>query len=195
MATFPGTIIQRTAVNRIYLYVPPEENAEVKALGARRDLSKMCWYLDTDQDIGPFAKWLPDAGGDELFGITSDRAFVASAMQECWSCGESVEVICIFCETGVASEQDLENFTVSYIASMDDSLQAQLKPWVNFRLDEAQRLFANHCPECGMTLDDGELHSEPGQPFMDLLLGKPDVAKLIPLVGLVRMNGEEGFGF
>jgi hypothetical protein len=69
----PGTNAERT-----YLYVPPEEKAEVEALGAHWDDKSKCWYIGSDENAARFSKWLPDGTADEEFTITSERAYVAS---------------------------------------------------------------------------------------------------------------------
>jgi Domain of unknown function (DUF5710) len=77
-------------VDRTYLYVPPEEKAEVKALGAQWDDRLKCWYILCDEDPAKFAKWLGEDDSEDEFTITSDEAFVASATIACWKCHASI---------------------------------------------------------------------------------------------------------
>ena len=122
--------------SRLYLYVPPEEEAEVEALGALRDPESACWYIGSGEDPTRFSKWLEESdedAQDEELSITSDEAYVASATVSCWRCRARIEVICIYCESGTASGEPLARFTVSHISAMDSALVRQLEPWGTFR--------------------------------------------------------------
>ena len=94
-------------VNRTYLYVSPEEQHEVKALGAHWDNRLKCWYVDGNENSARFAKWLDEDDCGDDFTISSDEAFVAAATIACWQCHTSIEVICIYCESGTVSEEPL----------------------------------------------------------------------------------------
>ncbi|TLZ23492.1 MAG: hypothetical protein E6K29_18530, partial [Gammaproteobacteria bacterium] len=64
--------------SRLYLYVPPEEEAEVEALGALRDPESACWYIGSEADPTRFSKWLAESdedAEDEELSITSDEAY------------------------------------------------------------------------------------------------------------------------
>ena len=122
--------------DRLYLYVPPEDKAEVQALGASWDAESLCWYIGAGDDRARFSTWLPepDEGQeDEEFSITSEEAYVASATVECWKCRSSIEVVCIYCESGTVLGEPLSQFTVSSIRAIDDVLAGQLAPWSTFR--------------------------------------------------------------
>lgn len=45
---------------RINLVTPFAEKDAVKALGARWDAAKKCWYIVDAADSAPFAKWIPN---------------------------------------------------------------------------------------------------------------------------------------
>ena len=45
---------------RINLVTPFAEKDAVKALGARWDAAKKCWYIVDATDLAPFARWIPD---------------------------------------------------------------------------------------------------------------------------------------
>jgi hypothetical protein len=45
---------------RITLVTPFAEKDAVKALGARWDATKKCWYFTDVADLAPFARWIPD---------------------------------------------------------------------------------------------------------------------------------------
>jgi hypothetical protein len=180
-------------VNRTYLFVPPEENAEAEALGAHRDTELMCWYIESGDDPARFLKWLPDSEEDEEFTITSDDVYVASAVASCSTCRAKIEVICIFCRTGTVSGEPLTQFTVSDLWAMDDSLKRQLVPWPTFRRVDQESYFANHCPHCHAPQDDMDLHSEPDQPFFCIPRAAPGTIELTPLIGSIQFSGSESF--
>ena len=183
-------------MERIYLYVPPEEKAEVEALGARLDADSMCWYIGADQDTATFSKWL-DYEDDEELTATSDHAYVASTVVSCWKCHSSIEVICIYCESGTVSDEPLTRFTLSNIWAMDSALARQLEPWPFFKRsegpDDEAGSFANHCPHCGALQDDLYLHTEPDEVFFNIPRAAPGSIKLTPLVGRVQLSGDEHF--
>lgn len=186
--------------DRLYLYVPPEEKTEVEAAGAHWDAESMCWYIGSGDDRTRFSKWLPDeyAGQDEEFSITSNEASVASATAPCQKCGSSIEVICIYCESGTILDEPLTQFTVSNIRAVDAALAAQLAPWPTFRESYSEIdqgiCFANHCPRCGALQEDIYLHSEPEDPFFSIPHAAPGVVRLAPLAGRVRLSGDESYG-
>jgi hypothetical protein len=184
-------------VDRTYLYVPPEEKAEVEALGARWDAETKCWYIGSDEDPARFSQWLPEGEDDEEFKITSTQAYVASATAPCEKCHLKIEVICIYCESGSVSGEPLTQFTVSGIWAMDDALAGQLKPWPFFRKGYSpayqESYFANHCPHCGALQEDLYLHSEPDQPLSSIPHAPPGSIQLTPLVGQIQLSGDESF--
>jgi hypothetical protein len=185
--------------HRIYLYVPPEEKAQVEALGARWDAQAMCWYIGSGDDRTPFSQWLPDADGQESeeFSIASDDAYVAVATAPCQQCGSSIEVICIYCESGTVHDEPLTRFTVSNICAVDSDLAAQLAPWATFRESQGEAApansLANHCPRCGAPQEELYLHSEPGDPFFSIPRAAPGTVRLVRLAGHVRLSGDESF--
>ena len=46
---------------RINLKTPFAEKDEAKALGARWDPKKKCWYIQNVADLTPFARWITDS--------------------------------------------------------------------------------------------------------------------------------------
>lgn len=46
---------------RINLKTPFAEKEEAKALGARWDPKKKCWYIQNVADLSPFARWITDS--------------------------------------------------------------------------------------------------------------------------------------
>jgi hypothetical protein len=45
---------------RINLVAPFAEKDAVKALGARWDVAKKCWYIVDVADLTPFSRWIPN---------------------------------------------------------------------------------------------------------------------------------------
>lgn len=183
--------------DRVYLFVPPEEGDEVRSQGAHLDAAKKRWYIESDQSVESFSRWLPssDSDGDE-FAIHSNHAFVAETTIPCQACSSMIHAICIHCGSGTILGECLLNFTVSDVSEMDASLAHQLEPWPHFRKvgansDEALS-FANHCPHCGARQDDMLLHSEPDHPFFDISHAKGSI-RLSPLNGMIRLTGDEHF--
>jgi hypothetical protein len=183
----------RLQMNRTYLFVPPEENAAVQALGAHQDTQSKCWYIDSEQDPARFCKWLPDAAEDEEFAIVSDQAYVAATTVPCVRCKRMIEVICIFCASGTVSGEPLTHFTISSPWTLDDALMRQLEPWPTFRPTREAGYFANHCPHCGALQDDMYLHTEPDQPFFNIPRAAPDSIKLTSLRGRIQLSGNESY--
>jgi|SRR6185437_1485973 len=70
---------------------------------------------------------------DELFPIHSDDAYVAIASVACRSCFHRFDAICIFCPSGTAFEEELDNFTVANVHGVDESLAKQLALWPTYR--------------------------------------------------------------
>ena len=186
-------------MERIYLYVPPEQYAEVKASGASWDVASKSWYIARDVAPAAFSRWLGDEENPAQFGITSDEALVASAQAACVECRERLEVICIYCKSGVDCEigEPMTEFTVSNIWAMDGALTKLLERWPCFRKgtceDSGQECFANHCPSCGAMQEDYLLHAEPGDVFFGIAPGRPGPVVFTPLEGRIQVSGDYGF--
>lgn len=184
-------------MQRTYLYVAPEEYPAVKSHGAVWDNETKRWYINAEQSPNDFARWLPfdddaESPEDTDFNIISDQASVAAATVPCQECSTSIEVICIYCDRGSASDEPLTQFSVSHITSMSDELREQLRPWPDFRPTKGG-LFVNTCPTCGTRYDDLYLHTEPGDPFFDIPNQPAESIKLTPLTGTVQLSGGEHF--
>jgi hypothetical protein len=184
-------------VQRTYLYVTPEEYKAIESHGAQWDNETKRWYIDAEQSPNDFARWLPfnddaESPEDTDFNVISDRAFVAAATVSCNECSTSVEVICIYCDSGSASDEPLTEFSVSHIFSMSDALREQLHPWPNFQPTQSG-LFVNRCHACGARIDDLYLHTEPGDAFFDIPTMPPGSIKLTPLTGTIWLSGSEHF--
>jgi hypothetical protein len=129
----------------------------------------------------------------EDFEVVSTDAYVASTEVTCWKCTRDMEVICIYCESGVDIDEPLTRFTVSTIWTMDDALSYQLQRWPHFKRGTGPALhpgyFANHCPQCGAAQEDMDLHDEPDDPFFSIPHAPPGTLRLTPLVGQIRLSG------
>ena len=184
-------------MQRTYLFVPPEENAEVRSLGAEWDAAVKRWYVDSDDMPEEFSRWLPSDAEDDELTITSNEAFVAAGTAHCQQCRTRIEVICIHCGSGTVSGDPLDRFTVADVWAMDENLARQLQPWPTFRRtrdsDGAVGDFANHCPHCGTPQDDMYLHSEPDAPFFDIPSASPGSIKMTALAGTIQFSGDEHF--
>jgi Domain of unknown function (DUF5710) len=187
-------------MHRTYLFVPPEEGQEVQNLGAHWDNDSKRWYIDLNQSSPNFGKWLPspeqiDQPDADVFTITSNEAYVASATTSCQRCHRDIEVLCIYCESGTASDEPLTQFTVSDISAIDESLFVQLLAWPTFHKTTIppHDVYANHCPHCSCPQDDVYLHSEPDDVFFDIPASRPGSVKLTPLAGSVALSGDEHF--
>jgi hypothetical protein len=193
-------------MSKIYLYVPFEENAQVKALGGRWDFERKCWYIDQRKDATPFLRWMNGTGAtestdaasaDHEYSIVSEQASIARATTDCWKCGASTEVICIYCESGLIDGDPYDAFTVSNITSTDDGLRRQLARWPFFRLGydriAGERCLANHCPRCNALQADYYLHCEPDGAFFTLKGPRGAAIKFERLAGRVAMDGDQGF--
>jgi hypothetical protein len=186
-------------MERIFLYVSPEEYAEVNASGACWDDDSKRWYIRKDMSSTKFSRWLGEEEGEMEFGVTSDEALVASAQASCVKCHESIEVICIYCESGADSEtgEPMTQFTLSNIWAMDSALATQLERWRFFRkgigVDSEEGYFANHCQHCGAMQEDYLLHAEPGDVFFGISRAEPGSIEFTPLVGRIRLSGDCSF--
>lgn len=192
-----------TRMERIYLYVPPEEYPQAQASGACWDDESKRWYTHGDPVPALLSSWMGDDAdpGDEVeFAIASDAAFVASAQVACVTCGEQIDVICIYCESGTDVEMGdaMTQFTLSNLWAMDAALIAKLERWPHFKnIDDSKAdggYFANHCPHCGSVQEDYLLHAEAGDVFFCIPRAEPDLIQLTPLVGTIRASGDYSFG-
>lgn len=181
----------------MYLFVPPEEYAEVQALGARWDPEAKCWYIAA-AEAPSFSRWLPSVPGmneadTEPYTIVADELTVATAMVPCRECGAEVEVICLHCRRGTVAGEPLQQFTIAEVSGVDAALAAQLQRWPHFRRTRgADPVFANHCPSCGATQDDLFLHTEPEHPFFDVATAiSAGGVTVTPLSGTLRLSGDE----
>ena len=188
-----------TPMERIYLYVPPEEYVEVQAAGAAWDAVGKRWYIP-EGAAADFARWLGGDADEAEFGVSSEQAFVVSAPTACLRCQAEIDVICLYCERGVDEEMGevIERVTVFNVWDMEEGLRAQLGHWDFFRrsggVEADAGTFANHCVHCGAVQDEQRLHSEPGDVFFSVTEAEPGSLTFTPLVGRVRMSGDFGFG-
>jgi hypothetical protein len=190
----------RDFMARIYLFVTPEEYPEVHAAGGCWDDESKSWYIAEDMQPGRFSQWLEQEEGEAPFGIVSEEAFVAAARSPCVRCGKVIEVVCIYCRSGVDTEMDaaIADFTVFNSWAMDRVLGKLIERWPHYRErrgeDAAEGVFANHCLHCGAMQEDYLLHSEPGDVFFGLAMDAPGAVEFTALAGRVCLSGDYGFG-
>jgi len=185
-------------MDRTYLYVPFEDYGQLQQLGAHWDEKRKAWYLNGTHDRGLFERWLGDERDEDVFVIESTQAFVASSLCTCWRCGETIEVVTIYCADGRIDCGPFHEFSVSCITAVDEALRAQLGRWPFFRHGFNAEIqvegFMNHCPKCGESQGDFFLHRDPEGPFFAI---KEGIAQgriaLTRLQGVVRLTGDEGF--
>jgi hypothetical protein len=189
----------RDFMDRIYLFVSPEEYPEVQASGACWDDASKSWYIGEGMEPARFSRWLGEEEGETPFGIVSEEAFVASARSSCVRCGNDIEVVCIYCKSGVDTEigDPIADFTVFNIWAMDGVLAKLIERWPHYRQgvgeDAEEGVFANHCPHCGAMLEDYLLHSEPGDAFFGLAMDTPGTVEFMALEGMICLSGDYGF--
>ena len=131
------------------------------------------------------------------YSILSDEALVISGQAPCWKCGTGMEVICIYCQSGLVNGEPLLNFSVSNVTAVDEALRMQLARWPGFHLARrgpgAGSLYLNHCPACGISQDDFFLHCRPEGLFFRFDDSSSARFAVTALAGLVRLSGDEGF--
>jgi hypothetical protein len=133
---------------------------------------------------------------DSAYRILSDEAAVISGYIRCWNCHTDMEVICLYCQTGLVDGEAILDFSVSNITDIDESLRVQLARWPKFHPTRRRGVhfggFANHCPCCEKPQDEFYLHCRPGGVFFSF---QDPVAPLQihALHGVVRFTGDEGF--
>jgi Domain of unknown function (DUF5710) len=186
-------------MSRTYLYVPHEERIAVQELGAQWDVDGKCWYIDSALDPTPFGRWLESSPPlvDGTYSIVSDQAYLLTAKSRCWRCHADIKVVCVYCASGRIDGEPYEQFSVSNITAIDASLARQLEGLRDFRFGQARvaggRYLTNHCRRCGTQQADYHLHCEPSGVFFSLNDAAVGALEITPLVGRVRLCGDEGF--
>ncbi len=186
-------------MSRTYLYVPFEEREQARQLGAQWDADAKCWFIDSTLDPAPFHRWLGETplSAEQPYSITSDQAYILSARTRCWRCAASIRVVCIYCATGCIDGEPYDQFTVSNILAIDETLRRQLGAVPEFRFAQSRvaggRYLVNHCSRCGAQQADYYLHCEPSGVFFSVMDAAPGAFEITPLLGRVRLTGDEGF--
>ncbi|HTC50767.1 MAG TPA: hypothetical protein VK700_02400 [Steroidobacteraceae bacterium] len=130
------------------------------------------------------------------YRILSDEAVVVSGRVKCWNCLADVEVICLYCQTGLVDGEPTIDFSVSNVTRIDEALRLQLARWPKYhplRGRGAESCFANHCPRCERPQDDFYLHCQPGGLFFSFQDPIAQELQVHALKGPVRLSGDEGF--
>ncbi|MGH8295364.1 MAG: hypothetical protein ACRETZ_07695 [Steroidobacteraceae bacterium] len=71
-----------------------------------------------------------------------------------------------------------------WLATTTTSQQVRIEPAV---------MASEICPRCGAEQDNRDLHTEPGEPFFEILHAAPGSIRLSHLAGQVRLSGDEHF--
>lgn len=66
---------------KMNLKVPFAEKDEAKKLGARWDAAQKIWYVDSDGDMAPFARWTPTPRDSSGNGESSPKSAPAKRQQ------------------------------------------------------------------------------------------------------------------
>lgn len=196
------------------LKVPYADKDEAKALGARWEPSRRCWYVPDGADVRPFKRWIPapDVGLPGL-NLRSRETYVVTAPRRCWRCEQATTVV------GFLMAPGFEDFSVwedeldgegrwgggdgwcyaQYIDTLPSTIAAQAMT----RAPRYRRVFskatqssywANHCSECGALQGDFHLFEELGEPFLPR--DRHDLAgqRAFPLKGVFEASGSFGYG-
>jgi hypothetical protein len=133
---------------------------------------------------------------DSDYRILSDEAVVVSGRVKCWNCLTEIEVICLYCQTGLIDGEATVDFSVSNLTRIDEALRLQLARWPKYhpvRRRGGRGCFANHCPSCERPQDDFYLRCLPGGLFFSFQDPVAEELQIHPLQGPVRLSGDEGF--
>jgi hypothetical protein len=179
-------------MERTYLYVPFEEHDDARRQGALWDADAKCWYISANEAPSRFRRWLGLEVSDQ-YAIVSDQAYIACAQTSCCCCAATIEVICVYCNSGLIDGERYRSFSVSNILVVDAVLSQALERWPSYHLISHQnqpQQFANHCPRCAAAQPDYLLHDEPQGVFFTL---DHDTTRVhfIALNGRVQLNGDE----
>lgn len=168
------------------LKVPYLEKDEAKALGARWDPTRRCWYVPPGLDTTPFQRWIPPS--DPRVNLRASEAYVVTARRRCWRCGEPTLVVGfllapgfedlhVWDDDGQGETREWRSYDgwgfAHYLDHLPDTIarQAQaLAPRYRHAYSKTtdSRYWANHCEACGVLQGDFHLFEEPGEPFMPL---------------------------
>jgi hypothetical protein len=66
---------------RINLVTPFAEKDAAKALGARWDAAKKCWYIVDMDDLTPFMRWIPNLDAAQDAGAKTSASPQSSAVK------------------------------------------------------------------------------------------------------------------
>jgi hypothetical protein len=193
------------------LRVPYAEKDEAKALGARWDPTRRCWYVPPGLDTKPFQRWIVPS--DPRVNLRASEAYVVTARRPCWRCRQPTVVVGFLLAPGfedlVVWEDDADGETrewrsydgwgfAHYLDVLPDGIahQAQaLAPRYRHAYSKTtdSRYWANHCDACGVLQGDFHLFEEPGEPFMPL--DHDDIAghRALRLRGVFEASG--GFNY
>jgi len=167
---------------RIDLSVPFADKNAARMLGARWDSLRRVWFVPSDRDATPFARWLP---ASSAVNVRASSYFVATSALACHRCGgmskvhgfalpPGHETSAVDEETGeVLWETSDEPTFVCYLEYVNlPAIEGMRQRTGNYRLTPRRRTrsyyWANFCEHCGSKFGDYDVFCEPGQGFMPL---------------------------
>ncbi|MBC1181878.1 hypothetical protein HF680_04310 [Brevundimonas sp. WCHBH090558] len=160
------------------LNVPFSDKDEAKRLGAGWNPSRRTWYIPPGRDPQPFAKWLPAGEVQRPYGVFAYEAYLVTATEFCWRCGDRFTAIGFLLAPGlvVADGPERRRETLKDWAFIEyatrlapDVARVAQKVQPAYREGYSRttnnRYWANHCPSCQALQGDFHLYSEPDGAF------------------------------
>lgn len=199
------------------LDVPYAEKDAAKALGARWDPTRRCWYVPEGLDATPFLRWVrapspsKPASLPEL-NLRSPETYLVTAPRQCWKCGETTIVAGFLMAPGFQDfsvwEDDLDGAghwgggdgwcyalhvdTLPSTVSGQAIAHAPRYRRVQSRTTQS-RYWANHCSTCQALQGDFHLFEEPGAPFLPLRSADLAGQRAFRLQGIFEAGGSFGY--
>lgn len=194
------------------LNVPYADRDQAKALGARWEPSRRCWYVPDGLDLQPFRRWIPEQGSSfPGSNLRSAETYVVTAPRRCWSCEQTTTV------AGFLMAPGFEDFSV-WEGDLDgqgrwgggegwcfafhiDALPSPIAAQAIMRAPRYRRAFsqatrssywANHCSECGALQGDSHLFEDLGGPFLPRDAHDLAVLKAFRVKGMFEAAGSFG---
>jgi len=172
------------------LDVPYAEKDAAKALGARWDPTRRCWYVPDGLDATPFLRWVRAPSPStpaSLPGLNlrSQETYLVTAPRRCWKCGETTIVVGFLMAPGFQDfsvwEDDLDGdghwgggegwCYALYIDTLPSTVSGQAMAHApRYRRAQSRTTqgsyWANHCSSCHALQGDFHLFEEPSAPFL-----------------------------
>jgi hypothetical protein len=198
------------------LDVPYAEKDAAKALGARWDSTRRCWYVPEGLDPASFLRWVktpPPSAPASLPGLNlrAPEAYVVTAPRRCWKCGEPTLVAGFLMAPGFQDfsvwEDDLDGEGhwgggegwryAHHIEALPSPVAAQAiahAPRYRHAYSRTTQsaYWGNHCSSCRALQGDFHLFEEPGAPFLPWRIGDLAGQRAHRLKGVFEAAGAFG---